>query len=192
MTLLEWIAAVLGVVCVVLVVRRSLWNYPFAILSVGLLGIVFWDAKLYSDALLQVFFAAINLYGWWGWARSRGEAGEVVVETMTLPEQAGGLSGMVGLTLGWGVIMASQTDAAYPFVDATIAMLSIGAQVMLARRKFENWIVWIAVDLIAVPLFVAKGLYAAAMLYLVYLGLSVWGLIDWRRRVLRTAGPVAV
>lgn len=180
-TTLEWIATALGVACVILVVRRSLWNYPLAIGSVTLFGIVFRDAKLYSDALLQVFFVVINLYGWWNWARARGEQGAVVVETMTLLAQVGTLGGMIGLTLGWGAVMATQTDAAYPYIDAAVAMLSVGAQVMLARRKLENWIVWIVVDLIAVPLYAAKGLWAAAGLYVIYLGLSVWGLIDWHR-----------
>ncbi|MES2754746.1 MAG: nicotinamide riboside transporter PnuC [Pseudomonadota bacterium] len=189
MTALEWIAAALGIACVVLLVRRSLWNYPFAIASVSLLGVVFWDAKLYSDALLQIFFVVINLYGWWDWSRSSSAAGEVVVERMPLFEQVGTLAGMIGLTLGWGAIMASQTDASFPFVDAAVAMLSIGAQIMLARRKLENWFVWIAVDLIAIPLYAAKGLHAAAALYVVYLGLSVWGLRDWHRAH-RTAGPV--
>ena len=191
MSALELIAAGLGLVCVWLVVRRSLWNYPFAILSVALLGIVFWDAKLYSDALLQGFFIAINLYGWWGWSRSQHATGKVAVETMSVPEQVGALSGMIGLTLGWGAIMATQTNAAYPYVDAAVAMLSIGAQILLALRRWENWIVWIVVDVIAVPLYVAKGLEAAAALYVVYLGLSIWGLLDWRRRVARWTGPAA-
>ena len=181
MTTLEGIATVAGIVCLLLLVQRSLWNYPFAIVSVSLFAIVFRDAKLYSDALLQLFFIAINLYGWWSWSRSRARAGEVVVERLTPIEQVGALSGMVGLTLGWGAIMASQTDAAFPYVDAAVAMLSVGAQILLALRKLENWFVWIAVDLIAIPLFAAKGLYAASGLYVVYLGLSVWGLRDWQR-----------
>jgi nicotinamide mononucleotide transporter len=189
MTTLEWIATLLGVVCVILVVRRSLWNFPFAIGSVSLFGAVFYEAKLYSDALLQIFFVAINLYGWLNWTRTQEVDGDVVVETMGFTEQAGALAGMIGLTLGWGAIMATQTDASYPYVDAAVAMLSIGAQILQALRRLECWIVWIVVDLIAIPLYAAKGLQAAAGLYVIYLGLSVWGLIDWQRSR-RAAGPV--
>lgn len=189
MTKLEWIATLLGVVCVILVVRRSLWNFPFAIGSVSLFGAVFYEAKLYSDALLQIFFVAINLYGWLNWTRTQEVDGDVVVETMGFTEQAGALAGMIGLTLGWGAIMATQTDASYPYVDAAVAMLSIGAQILQALRRLECWIVWIVVDLIAIPLYAAKGLQAAAGLYVIYLGLSVWGLIDWQRSR-RAAGPV--
>lgn len=189
MTTFEWIATLLGVVCVVLVVRRSLWNYPFAIGSVSLFGAVFYEAKLYSDALLQIFFVAINLYGWLNWTRASEIEGEVAVTSMTPLEQVGALAGMIGLTLGWGAIMATQTDAAYPYVDAAVAMLSIGAQIMQALRRVEAWIVWIVVDLVAIPLYAAKGLEAATGLYVIYLGLSVWGLIGWHR-VRRAAGPV--
>lgn len=181
MTTLEWIATASGFVCVLLLVRRSLWNYPFAILSVSLFAIVFRDAKLYSDALLQLFFIGINLFGFWSWWRSRADAGEVVVERLSFVEQVAALSAMIGLTLGWGAIMARHTDATFPYVDAAVAMLSVGAQVLLALRKLENWFVWIAVDLIAIPLFIAKGLYPTAGLYVAYLGLSIWGLLDWRR-----------
>lgn len=190
MTTLEWIATAAGFVCVLLLVRRSMWNFPFAILSVSLFAVVFRDAKLYSDALLQLFFIAINLFGWWSWLRSRATQGEVVVERLTVIEQVAALSGMIGLTLFWGAVMARHTDAAFPYVDGAIAMLSVGAQVLLAMRKLESWYVWIMVDLIAIPMFYSKGLYAASGLYVLYLGLSVWGLLDWQRAMRRANNGV--
>ena len=189
MSRIEWIAAGLGMACVVLLVRRSLWNYPFAILSVALLGWVFLDARLYSDALLQIFYVAINLYGWWSWDRSRAATGEVAVERMAAREVAGwGVAG-VGATIGWGAVMHRYTDASYPWWDAAVAISSVVAQLLLARRRLENWLLWIAVDCVAVPLYLVKGLWAAAGLYVIYLGLSAWGFVDWRR-VRRAQGPV--
>lgn len=181
MTLVEWIAAGAGMVCVWLAVRRSLANYPFAILSVSLLFVVMWEARLYSGALLQLFFVAINLYGWWNWHRSRDRAGEVRVGRLNPVEQVGALSGMIGLTLGWGVMMATQTDAAFPYLDGAVAMLSVGAQILQALRRLECWIVWIVVDVIAIPLYAMQGLTVVAGLYVVYLGLAIWGLNDWAR-----------
>lgn len=190
MTTLEWIATAAGFVCVLLLVRRSMWNFPFAILSVSLFAVVFRDAKLYSDALLQLFFIAINLFGWWSWLRSRATQGEVVVERLTVIEQVAALSGMIGLTLFWGAVMAGHTDAAFPYIDGAVAMLSVGAQVLLAMRKLESWYVWIVVDLIAIPMFYSKGLYATSGLYVLYLGLSVWGLLDWQRAMRRANNGV--
>lgn len=190
MSSIEWIAAALGVACVVLLVRRSLWNYPFAIVSVALLGWVFLATRLYSDALLQLFYVAINVYGWWGWRRSRDEAGDVEVGRLDWNARAGWAIGGAAATLAWGTGMHRFTDASYPWWDAAVAIPSIVAQLLLARRRVENWWVWIGVDLIAVPLYATKGLWAAAGLYMIYLALSVWGLADWCR-LARGQRPVA-
>jgi nicotinamide mononucleotide transporter len=190
MSLIEWIAAALGAVCVVLVVRRSLWNYPFAILSVALLGWVFLHARLYSDALLQLFYVGINAYGWWSWRRSRERSGEVVVERLSGARRLGWAAGCIVVTLAWGALMHRLTDTPRPWWDAAVAIPSIAAQLLLARRLVENWAVWIVVDCLAVPLYVAQGLWAAAGLYVIYLALSAWGLVDWHR-IARAQGPAA-
>ena len=80
MGLIEAFAAALGVVNILLVIRRSLWNFPVGVTMVSLYFFVFWDAKLYSDALLQIFFLGIQLYGWWAWSRAErvGDAGVAV------------------------------------------------------------------------------------------------------------------
>ena len=190
MSTLEMIATVLGVACVALVVVRSLWNYPFAIGSVALFTVVFFRARLYSDALLQLFYVAINFYGWWSWSRSREQSGEVTVELLRPRERWTWAIGCMVAVAAWGALMHRFTDASYPWIDAAVAIVSIAAQLLLARRKLENWVVWIAVDMVAVPLYAAKGLWAAAGLYVIYLALSAWGLADWHR-TWRRAGPVA-
>jgi nicotinamide mononucleotide transporter len=81
----------------------------------------------------------------------------------------------------WGGMMAAWTDAAYPWWDAATAAVSVAAQVLMARRKWENWVLWIAVDAALIPLYLAKGLTMLALLYLIYLVLAVSGLLAWRR-----------
>ncbi len=177
----EWIATTLGIACVALAARRSIWTFPTAIVSVALLGVVVFRARLYSDALLQLFFAAANLYGWIDWRRARARTGDVPVRTLDTRARAAWLCGIALGWLAWGSAMHRLTDAALPWWDAGIAAASIAAQWLMARRAIEHWWLWIAVDLASVPLYLAKGLYPFAGLYLVYLALAVWGLIDWRR-----------
>jgi len=181
MPVTEWIAFALGVANVALIVRRSVWNYPFALAMVTLYFFVFWDAKLYSDALLQIFFFAINLYGWSNWVRSRHSAGEVVVTTLGTRARLVWLGGTIGASLAWGMAMATFTDAAAPVWDALIAGGSVAAQILLATRRLENWVLWIAVDLVAVPLYFSRGLYPTAILYAVFLALATTGLVAWSR-----------
>ena len=185
MSALEGIATALGILCVGLGVARSVWTFPTAIGSVLLVGVVVLRQRLYSDALLQLFFAAANLYGWWNWARARAETGAVAVASLSAGERGGWLLAIGAAALIWGAGMRYGTDAAYPWWDAVIAAASVAAQLMLGRRAWENWVLWIAVDLLAIPLYLAKGLWMLAGLYAVYLLLSAWGLRDWTRALRR-------
>jgi nicotinamide mononucleotide transporter len=176
---IEWIAAALGLATVALVVTRSMWNYPFAIAMVSLYFFVFWEARLYSDALLQIFFLAINLYGWANWLRSKHQAGEVLVGVMRWSERLVWLAVTAAASVAWGWVMMTYTDAAAPVWDALIAGGSVAAQILQARRRVECWLLWIAVDLIAIPLYWTRDLHATSALYVVFLLMSVAGLIGW-------------
>lgn len=179
---LEIAAAILGVINVVLVVRRSTWNYPFGIAMVALYLFVFWSAKLYSDALLQLFFFVIQIYGWWAWFHAAHLDHGVAVGWMDWRQR---LPWIVGTTIAiviWGTGMARLTDAAAPYVDATTAGLSVAAQILQSIRRVESWVLWIAVDVIAIGLFAWRGLFITTALYGVFLILAVIGLLEWRRK----------
>lgn len=190
MSWIEWVAALLGIVCVALGAVRSIWTYAFGIASVVLLGFVFLEAKLYSDALLQVFFVVANVYGLVNWRRSQVETGAVLVETMRVASHVRWATATLVAIASWGALMHFYTDASYPWPDAAIAITSVVAQILMARRKLENWVLWIAVDLGSIPLYAAKGLWVVMGLYVVYLGLAIWGFVDWDR-ARRTAGVAA-
>jgi nicotinamide mononucleotide transporter len=182
---LEACAAALVVANVALVARRSMWNYPVALVAVAIYGIVFAEAHLYSDAALQGFFFAANLYGWRNWAHSRAETGEVVVERLAAPARRAWAGGGLAVWIGWATLMHRYTDAAYPWWDAALAIASVVAQLLQARRAIESWWLWIAIDLGSVPLYLAKGLWFTAALYVVLLAIAVAGLVDWHRALHR-------
>lgn len=181
MSPIEATATLFGLINVTLVVRRSMWNYPFALALVLLYSWIFFHEKLYSDALLQLFFLVVNLYGWWNWAHARAETGEVRVEQLSENARIAWLAGCAIVAAGWGALMHRYTDAQYPWWDGSIAVMSVAAQILQSRRRWESWVLWIAVDLAAVPLFALKGLWLTAALYLVFLALSVWGLLHWNK-----------
>ena len=180
---LEALAATLGLVNIVLIVRRSVWNYPFGLAMVAIYAWLFAqpDVRLYSDAGLQIFFFAVQLYGWWNWSRSAAASGEVEVLLLQASERTAWLAVITVATLAWGALMHRFTNAALPWWDASIAMTSIVAQLLMARRYLENWILWIAVDAVAIGVYAAKGLMLTAILYAAFLILSVAGLISWRK-----------
>lgn len=177
--MLEIIATLLGLANIILLVRRSIWNYPFGLVMVALYADIFFREKLYSDALLQVFFFVIQLYGWWAWWRAGGVERKVDVVRLSWPARAAWIAMIALLSFAWGTTMHVYTDASFPWWDASVAVASIAAQILLARRAIENWVLWIAVDAGAIPLYLVKGLAFTAALYLAFLLLCLLGLYQW-------------
>jgi nicotinamide mononucleotide transporter len=184
---LEIAAVLLGIANIVLIIRRSVWNYPFAIAMVSLYFAIFREAKLYSDAGLQIFFIAVNAYGWWSWQRNKADAGEIIIEELNANGIGAWIAGSILATLAWGLIMTNHSDASYPFWDAGVAMLSVAGQILMTRRLIENWYWWIAVNIISIPLYILKGLYLTAGLYALFLALAIAGLVEWRKVQARQA-----
>jgi nicotinamide mononucleotide transporter len=190
-SLLELFAAIIGAVSVWLSVRQNILSWPTAIVNVILYVVVFYQAKLYADMGLQVVYAVLSIYGWYEWLYG-GEGRSELRVTRTGPGLAAlltliALSGSVLL----GTLLRHATDAALPYMDSFLSSTSLVAQWMMTRKKLENWLVWIAVDVLYVGMFIFKGLYLTAGLYLVFLALAVKGYVDWRRSM-RVAPEVAV
>jgi len=179
--MIEIVAVLLGIANIVLIIRRSVWNFPVAIVMVALYFIIFRDAKLYSDAGLQIFFAAINLYGWWSWNRNKGDSGVISVRRLPATGYALWITGSILAIWAWGAIMHAETDASYPYWDASVAMLSILGQILMTRRFVENWHYWIIVNIISIPLYIVKDLHLTAGLYGIFLVLAIAGLVEWRK-----------
>jgi nicotinamide mononucleotide transporter len=180
-THIEIIASLLVLINIILVVVRSVWNYPFALAGVTVSAVVLYDAKLYSDTGLQLFFFVVNLYGWWAWHRNKAETGDIQVRRLSVTERAGWIGGSILTTGLWGWFMHANTDASYPWWDASVAMLSVVGQILMARRYIENWHWWIVVNILSVGLYFSKGLFVFAGLYVVILGMALWGLSQWRK-----------
>ena len=177
---IEIVAAVFGVISVFLSVKQNIWSWPTAIVNVGLYIIVFFESKLYADTGLQVIYVVLNAYGWYHWlyggknrtelpvSRTSGRVGAILV----------GL-GLVGTAL-IGTLLAQKTDAALPYMDAMTTSTSLVAQWMMTRKLLENWIIWVAVDVVYIGMYIYKSLYVTAALYLVFLILSAMGYFQWR------------
>ena len=181
---LELAAALTGAISVWLSVRQNIWSWPTAIVNVVLYTVVFWDAKLYADMGLQVIYTVLSLYGWYQWLY--GGAGRTELRVTRTPPRVAAILTLIaaaGSAL-LGTLLRQTTDAALPFMDSFLSSTSLVAQWMMTKKLLENWLVWIAVDVLYVGMFLFKGLYLTAGLYAVFLGLAVRGYLDWRRSML--------
>ncbi len=186
MSNIEIVAFILGLANIIFIIQRSIWNFPIGIAMVALYSKIFYEQKLYSDAGLQIFFVAVNIYGWWSWSRNKQQTGQIKIERMTEKKLVLTIAGSLIATIGWGALMAHHTDASFPFWDAAIAMLSVAGQILMTQRYIENWHWWITVNVISIPLYLLKGLQLTAALYAIFLVLAITGYIEWRN-ILRKA-----
>jgi nicotinamide mononucleotide transporter len=191
LTLCSWLAAhgsscaeafgfVTGVANVWLVTRESLWSWPLGVLNAVFYMVVFARTGLYSDTGLQVVYFTLSLYGWWHWLRGGPDRAPVVV-TRTPRRQVAALAAVV--LIAWvllAIITSRIPGAALPWLDSLLVAVSLVAQWMMTRKLLENWLLWIAVDVLYIGLFINRGLPLTAALYTVFLGLAVLGYRQWR------------
>ena len=163
-----------------LTTRRLLICWPVTLAADVLYLVVFLQARLFSDALLQIFFVAFTLYGWWHWWRGVRDGGAVRVEPLAWPNLAAAIVvGAIGSVL-LGALM-TRIGAALPHLDAALTSYSLIASWWQARKHTANWWLWIVVDVIYVGEYVYKNLLLTAVLYAGLVALAILGLLEWRR-----------
>jgi nicotinamide mononucleotide transporter len=188
-TYAELFGFITGLASVALAVVQRVETFP-----VGIAGNVFFlvllaDVGLYADAGLQVVYMVLSMLGWWAWLRLGPERTELDVSDASPALLLGVAGGVVAATLVLVPILREAHGSA-PFLDSVTTSLSLGAQVLLSLKKLQHWYVWMAADVIYVPLYVERGLYLTAIVYVVFFALCVSGLVQWRR-ALRPAEAVA-
>jgi nicotinamide mononucleotide transporter len=163
-----------------LTTKRLLICWPVVLAADILYLVVFYRARLLSDALLQLFFIAFTLYGWWHWWRGVREEGEVRVVPLSLPAFIIAIAAGIAGTFVLGEI-AKHLQAALPWLDAALASFSLVGSWWQARKHIANWALWIVVNLVYIGEYIYKDLWITAVLYAGLFFLAILGLRDWRR-----------
>lgn len=175
---MEITAVVVSAWAIWLTTTRNSLCWPIGIASVVLYTVVFYRARLYSDCLLQILYAAFNAYGWWVWLRApKAEGKPKVLRPRTRNALGHLLAGGAGAAV-LGALMAHFTDAAVPWLDASLTAFSLVAQYWMARLYAINWLLWITVDVVYIGLYVQRDLAPTGALYA---GFVVLAILGWRR-----------
>lgn len=183
-TWLEVVGATLALVMVGCNIREIHWGWPLAIASSLIYFGVFAGARIYGDAALQIFFAAVALWGWAQWLRGhRADGSTLQVARLS---RRGIAFALLACALAWPLValfLKRFTDTDVPWWDGFATGLSLVGQFLLGRKFIENWIVWLAVNTVSIGLFVHKGLWLTVGLYAAFAALSVAGYLAWRSRL---------
>jgi nicotinamide mononucleotide transporter len=178
---LETVGTAFGLSAVFLQTREHIWNWPLGIVNVSIFFVVFWQSKLYADSVLQLYYLATGIYGWWAWLHGGANRTELHVTRATTRLWMA-IVPVVLLSGGaLGFVLDRYTDSPVPFLDALLTTTSFAAQWMITRKILENWLVWIVANIVYVPMLIVRDLPVTAVQYFVFLILAVLGYNSWKR-----------
>jgi nicotinamide mononucleotide transporter len=186
-SLLERIGFVTGIICVLLAALNIIWNWPFAIISTGIYIFIFANNALYADMGQYIYLFISNIYGWYYWSRRPKDEKAIPVSRISTQQIKLSVLAIVIISplLGFTLVKLSPLlhykPAAFPYLDSFCTVCSLIAQLFLARKVLENWLLWIFVDVIYIGVYFYKDLHLTAVLFLIYTGLALFGYIDWRK-----------
>lgn len=187
-TWLEAFSFITGAACVWLTVKQNIWNFPVGLANVVAYCIVFFQSRLFADAGLQIVYFALGLMGWYLWLRGDENQPKMHVKRASHAEIAVLLVLIAAGTLGlWRLL--HHLGGAAPFWDGLTTSISLASQWLLNRKRLENWIGWIIVDIIYIPLYASKELYLTSLLYAMFLIMAILGLRAWSKSWLAEPGP---
>ena len=175
----EAVSVVLGLLYSILAVRRTRWCWVAGGISSAIAVALAWQAKLPMQACLQGYYVGMAVYGFWHWSRDAGK--ETAVTTWPIRAHVIGLIVVLALSMLTARVLASETQAAWPFLDSFTTWGSLLATWLTAQVKLENWLYWIFFDAISAFLFATQGLMFFALLMAVYLVIASFGFVSWSR-----------
>ena len=178
---LEIAGVISGLLCVYLAAKNVIWNWPLAIISVSIYIFIFYDSNLFADMGLQVYFLAVNIYGWYFWSQKPSTANKTPVTLIKKREVIASAIAIIVFTCLLGWILFNHTTASYPYLDSFCTACSIVAQFFMARKVLQNWLLWVFVDIIYVGVYLFKGLHLTAVMYAIYIVIALIGYLDWKK-----------
>ncbi|MDE9543322.1 nicotinamide riboside transporter PnuC [Xenorhabdus bovienii] len=201
---IEAVGTIAGLLCIWLASQEKIINYLFGLINVSLFAVIFFQIQLYASLLLQIFFFAANIYGWYAWSRVNEQKQmelkilwlnpkqtitvaavsifAILVMMFNIDQIFGYMAKIVVLALqgmGFNIAMPALEPDAFPFWDSVMTVLSIVAMVLMTRKHVENWLVWVIINVISVVIYFYQGVLAMSLQYIILTGIALNGARLW-------------
>jgi len=189
--LLELAAMLLSLIYVILAAKGSLWCWPAAFISTAIYAVIFYDVSLLMDSALSVYYLVMAIYGYWVWQKNTSNNNNslqkensktipiiIISWSLNLHIKVCFLLTIISLALGY--IMANYTPAAFPYLDTFTTVFAVFATYLITQKVLENWLYWIAIDLISLYLYIEKDLLPTAVLFVLYIVIAIYGYVKWQ------------
>jgi nicotinamide mononucleotide transporter len=180
----EAVAVILAIAYLLLAVKENILCWLFAFLSTAIYTVLFWDVSLLMESALNVYYMAMAVYGWHQWTRggTNGDDGThaLAVRSMSGQQHVLVISGIAVLTFVSGYFLSEHSSAAWPYIDSFTTWASVITTYLVTRKYLQNWLYWIVIDTVSIPLYIDRGLNLTALLFVAYVVIAVVGYVKWR------------
>jgi nicotinamide mononucleotide transporter len=178
---LEVVAVVMALMYLLLAIRQNIWCWFGAGISTAIYVYLFFDAKLYMQSVLNVFYFAMAIYGWTAWRSGHAVCRELPVVRWPLATHGFAIVAIVIVAAVNGYLLSTYSNAEHAYVDAVIAWAAIWTTFLVARKVLENWWYWLLIDIASVFVYWSRDLQLTSMLFALYIVMIPFGLISWTR-----------
>lgn len=182
-TQMQWLeitATILAISYVLLAAKGNLWCWPAAFISSAISGYIFFDVNLKLEALLQIYYIGMAVYGYQQWKKANDATHQLPIDTYPWQWHAKWILSISLVSIGTGYIAKHYLHSDFAYIDAATTWFSIFATVLVTRRVLENWWYWIVIDAVCIGLYWEKSLYFFSLLFVLYVILAAYGLKQWQ------------
>jgi len=184
MSPLEMTAVVFAMAYLLLAVRENVLCWLFAFLSTAIYTVLFWDVSLLMESALNVYYMAMAVYGWYQWTRGGSNGNDrphaLTVRSMSGAQHAMVITAIAALSFVSGYLLSEHSSAVWPYVDSFTTWASVITTYLVARKYLQNWLYWVVIDAVSVPLYIDRGLGLTALLFAAYIIIAFFGYFSWR------------
>lgn len=200
LSLWEVTAVIFAMAYLLLAVRENVLCWLFALLSTAIYTVLFWDVSLLMESALNLYYMAMAVYGWYQWTRGgpngetdNGETGShmLAVRSLSARQHVMVITAIALLCGVSGYLLSEHSSAAWPYIDSFTTWASVITTYLVARKYLENWLYWIVIDTVSIPLYIDRGLNLTALLFVAYVVIAVIGYFKWRDHLLANGQAIA-
>jgi len=189
----EAVAVIFAIAYLLLAVRENILCWLFAFISTAIYTVLFWDVSLLMESALNVYYMAMAVYGWQQWTRGGnkggGEPHTLGIQSMSIRQHVLVIGAIAILSYVSGYLLGEHSSAAWPYVDSFTTWASVITTYLVTRKYLQNWLYWIVIDTVSIPLYIDRGLNLTALLFVAYVVIAFIGYFKWRNNF-RTSGQV--
>jgi nicotinamide mononucleotide transporter len=179
----EMAAVLLAIGYLLLAVRENIWCWYCAFASTAIYTVLFWDVSLLMESALNVYYMGMAVFGWYQWTRGNASGEGVSIQSLSRNQHLIIIVAIGNLSLISGYLLSQYSEAAWPYVDSFTTWASVITTYLVAKKYLENWLYWIVIDTVSIPLYLDRGLPLTALLFAGYVVIAISGYFSWKNHL---------